>query len=181
MADDPQTATATPAEGSSAPAADGAAPAEGEAAAAGGGKKKMLMMIGAGVAVLALLGGLAAFFLMTGKPHEEEPQIDPNAAIVMLDVPPIAVDMLDNGDGQTHFMKTKIALEIQGEKDKIEAEKLLPRLQDDWNNFLRQLRPDDIEGSAAMQRIKEALLLRANQVLSPVVVRNVLFRELLVQ
>jgi hypothetical protein len=43
------------------------------------------------------------------------------------------------------------------------------------------VRPEDTQGSAAMQRLKEALLLRANQVLAPVVVHNVLFRELLVQ
>jgi flagellar FliL protein len=55
------------------------------------------------------------------------------------------------------------------------------RLQDDYLQYLRQLRLDDLRGNAGLQHIKEDLLLRATQTLAPVRVKNVLFREVLVQ
>jgi flagellar FliL protein len=160
------------------PAAEGA-PAEGAEASKKGLFANKMVLIGVVVCLVLAMGGGAAFFLLGAKKVEEIP-LDPAAAIVMFDVPPIATNLLTNG-GPSRFLKVKLALELNGEKDKVEVERMLPRLQDDWQNFLRQMRVEDTEGSAAMQRLKEALLLRANQVLAPVAVRNVLFRELLVQ
>lgn len=167
-----------------APASDAkpAEGAEGAPAEGAGGKKKLFLIIGLVAGLLLVVGGIGAYFLL-GSKHAEEPApatLDPNASIVVYDVPPFTVNLLPDGGGE-HFLKAKVALELAGEKDKAEVEKLGARLQDDWQNFLRQLRPEDTQGSAAMQRLKEALLLRANQVLSPVVVHNVLFRELLIQ
>ncbi|MCP5405128.1 MAG: flagellar basal body-associated FliL family protein [Pseudomonadaceae bacterium] len=153
---------------------------EGEAPA-GNSKTKLMMLVG-GVVVLLVVGGAAAYLLLSGgESHKEEAMPVASSGVVMFDVPPITVNMLDTAGGGAHFLKAKAALELGSEQEKMEVEKLLPRLQDDWQNFLRQLRPEDVEGSGAMQRLKEALLLRANQVLSPIVVHNVLFRELLVQ
>lgn len=152
-----------------------------EAAAAAGGKRK-LMLLGGAVFVVLAVAGAAAFFLLGGDSHDEDIKpIEPGNMVVIYDVPPITVNMLDTAGGADHFLKAKVALELGSEQDKMEVERLLPRLQDDWQNFLRQLRPDDVEGSGAMQRLKEAMMLRANQVLAPVAVHNVLFRELLVQ
>lgn len=161
-----------------------AAPAEGAEGEVAAPKKGLFankwVVIGIAVALVLVVGGAAAFFLLGGDNADEEVVIDPASAVVMFDVPPISTNLLTNG-GPARFLKAKLALELGTEKDKAEVEKMLPRLQDDWQNFLRQMRPEDTEGSAAMQRLKEALLLRANQVLAPVMVRNVLFRELLVQ
>jgi flagellar FliL protein len=182
MADEQKPATEAPKPAEGAPAADGAAPAEGAegAAPAAGGKKKILMIAGIAFVVLAILGGAAAFFLLGGEEAPKEDALSPNSAVVVYDLPPFTVNLLSDG-GEPHFLKTKLAMELSSEKDKLEVEKLQARVQDDWQNFLRQMRPEDTQGGAAMQAMKEALLLRANQVLAPVVVRNVLFRELLVQ
>lgn len=180
MADEqkPATDNAQPAAGAP---ADGAAPAEGgEAAPAGGGKKKMLMIAGIAFIILAVVGGAAAFFLMGGDEKPKEDALANANTVVVYDLPPFTVNLLSDG-GEPHFLKAKLAIELANEKDKTEVDKLQARLQDDWQNFLRQLRPEDTQGGAAMQELKEALLLRANQVVAPVVVRNVLFRELLVQ
>ena len=175
MAEEEKKDAAAPAAGS---APDGATPAEGAAPA---GKNKMFIIIGVAVGLLLVVGGVGAYFMLGGKKAEEPAaSLDPNAAIVVYDVPPFTVNLLPDG-GSEHFLKAKLALELNGEKDKAEADKMVARLQDDWQNFLRQMRPEDTQGSAAMQRLKESLLLRANQVLSPVVAHNVLFRELLVQ
>lgn len=182
MADEQQTAPEAAANAAETPAPEGAeAAAEGgEGAPAGNGKRKMLMMAGIAVLVLAVVGGAAAFFLLGGKSEPKQDSLAPTNTVVVYDLPPFTINLLGDG-GESHFLKAKLALELANEKDKAEVDKLQARLQDDWQNFLRQMRPEDTHGGAAMQQMKEALLLRANQVVAPVVVRNVLFRELLVQ
>ena len=56
-----------------------------------------------------------------------------------------------------------------------------PRIIDRFQVYLRELRVEDLEGSAGMQRLREELLNRVNKVAHPVKVRDVLFAELLVQ
>ena len=47
--------------------------------------------------------------------------------------------------------------------------------------FLRELRIEDLEGAAGMYRLREELLRRVSVTAAPAVVRNVLFREMLIQ
>lgn len=178
MADEQQNQQAAPAG-----EAAGAEGAEGAAAPAGG-NKKLFIIIGAAVLVVLIGGGVAGYFLMAGGSGDEKHEMTPEelavSDVVFYDMPPMTVP-LANEDGGARFLKLKLALELGKASDAQVVEKLLPRLQDDVQNFLRQLRGEDVQGSVAIQRLKEALLLRSNQVLAPVAVRQVLLRELLVQ
>lgn len=174
MADEPKP-TEAPAEGPE-------TPAEGvEGAVTPDKKKKMLMLAGAGVAVLGIVGGGAVFFLMghSDEKVEETPTEIPVVAIY--DVPEINANLLSEDPTSQHFMKAKMAIELANGKDTENVGKLLPKLQDDWLGFLRQMRVADLQGSANLQRLKEGLLRRANQSLDPVAVKAVYIRELLVQ
>lgn len=167
--------------------ADVAAPVagtpEGDAAiaAAAAAKKKRLMLIASGVtAVIGIIVAVGVVFFMGGEKHEsakEEGTVE--AAVV--DVPEFTVNLLSEDDNATHFMKIKLAVEVTRKADEVSVNTLMPRLQDDWGGFMRQLRPNDMQGSAALQRLKEGLLRRANQSLAPVPVKAVYIRELLVQ
>ncbi len=168
------------------PAAEKAEPADGEegteegaeAAAAAAKKKRMFIILCVVIAIVgvAVAGGIY-FMLQGGKKHEEEAP-----APVFYDMPPIAVNLLGNSDSdEAHYLKLKLAFELANQEDAAKVAAMLPLLQDDYQAFLRQMRLDDLRGSAALARLKDALLLRANQVLAPVVVKNVLFRELLAQ
>jgi flagellar FliL protein len=55
----------------------------------------------------------------------------------------------------------------------------LPLVVDRFQPFLRELRPEDLSGSAATFRIKEELLIRANQALGTGTVRDVLIQDLM--
>ena len=57
----------------------------------------------------------------------------------------------------------------------------LPRVLDGFQTYLRQLRPEDLDGSAAMLRLKEELLRRLNLAIQPPVVKDILFKEIIVQ
>ena len=47
--------------------------------------------------------------------------------------------------------------------------------------YLRELRVEDLSGSAGVYRLKEELLARVNAAVEPINVTDVLFKEMLVQ
>jgi flagellar FliL protein len=170
-----------------APKEGAAAPAEGEAAA-GGDKKKMLMMVGVGAAVLLIVAGIATWFFVLRKPATPDadavmsgaPASGTAGASVFYDVPEFSLNLAQTGQ-QDHFLRLKVTLELASADEEKQVEANAARLQDDYLQYLRQLRLDDLRGNAGLQRIKEDLLLRASQTLAPVRIKNVLFREVLVQ
>ena len=58
---------------------------------------------------------------------------------------------------------------------------LRPRIIDHFQVYLRELRVEDLRGSAGIYRLREELLARVNAAVKPTKVENVLFREVLVQ
>ncbi len=160
------------------------APEEG-AAKAGGGKKKLIMIIG-GVVVLAALGGGGWFFFMN-KPSAE--QLAAAEAAKNVKKPVAFVEMKDMLIGITAgpqqerqpMIKIKVVLETADAKVSDEIKPLLPRVEDAFQVFMRELRLSDLEGSAGMYRLKEELLRRVNITVFPAKVDAVLFKELLVQ
>jgi flagellar FliL protein len=167
------------------PAAEGA---EGAPAAEGGkNKKKLMMIISAGVAVVGVLVAVGVFFMFGGKKSEhqsadaEKPAAE-LGAVAIYDVPEFTINLLsDEQAGGPRFLKIHLALELENEADSKNMEKVLPRLQDDWGSFLRQLRTGDFQGNAALARLKEGLLRRAIQTLEPITVKAVYIRDMLVQ
>lgn len=162
---------------------DGAA---GEAAPAAGGGKKKLIIIVAGVVLLAGAGGGGWFFFLK-KPSAE--QIAAAEAAKHVKKPVAFIEMKDMLIGITGgpqqerapIIKIKVVLETADAKVSDDIKPLLPRVEDAFQVFMRELRPSDLEGSAGMYRLKEELLRRVNVTVFPAKVDAVLFKELLVQ
>jgi flagellar FliL protein len=161
------------------------APAEG--AAEGGGKsKKKLIIIVAGVLLLAGAGGGGWFFFLK-KPSAE--QIAAAEAAKNAKKPVAFIEMKDMIIGITGgpqqerqpMIKIKVVLETADAKISDEIKPLLPRVEDAFQVFMRELRPSDLEGSAGMYRLKEELLRRVNVTVFPAKIDAVLFKELLIQ
>ena len=57
----------------------------------------------------------------------------------------------------------------------------VPRVTDQFNGFLRELRTDDLSGSAGAYRLRLELLRRVNLVIAPAQINAVLIEEMLVQ
>lgn len=93
-------------------------------------------------------------------------------------------DMLVNiqgPEGRPTYLKLKLTLET---KDAQVAEQLqaeMPRLQDMFQGFLRELRPEDLAGSAGSFQLRAEILRRVNLVAAPGKVDAVLIEEMLVQ
>jgi len=74
-----------------------------------------------------------------------------------------------------------VSLELTDGRDISRIESVMPRIMDNFQVYLRELRIEDLKGSAGMYRLREELLTRVNAAIAPAKVQDVLFREMLVQ
>jgi flagellar FliL protein len=187
--------------------ADEAGAEDGEA---GGGKKKpplKLIIIIAAAAVLVLGGGgTAAFMMLKPKPdaaaekgHEKKKKEkggkeekkggkDDKAAaqvregpdgVLFYTLPDIVVNM-QTADGRPTFLKLKLTLEMPDQDAVDELEPNMPRLQDMFQTFLRELRPEDLSGSQGSYQLRMEILRRVNLVIAPSKANAVLIEEMLI-
>jgi len=150
------------------------------------GKKLVLFII---LPVLLLVGGLAgAYFAglldpLLGKHPDaaaEEEHKPAEPMTVFFDLPQMLVN-LNTGGKRNNYLKIAISLELTSQEDSVELQNLLPRVVDNFQVYLRELRVEDLRGSAGVQRLREELLMRVNNAVHPIEVRDVLFKEMLVQ
>ena len=174
-----------------APAAESDKPegeaAEGEKPARKGlGKflSKKMLMIAVPVLLLLVLGGGGAYFFLFKK----TPSAQAKAADVPLTPPTVAFTDLDKltvniqgADSTPAYLQLSVSLELENEEQKKAMEALMPRVKDQFQAYLRELRLEDLKGSAGVLRLKEELLRRVNVAAAPYHVRDVLLKEMLVQ
>ena len=140
--------------------------------------RKQLMLAGAAAAALAVAGG--GYFYFVAGAHEQAPQQGEAKPVVFVDLPDMMVNLTAPAD-RPKYLKVKIALEIADEQQAEAVKPLLPRVVDSFQTHLREMRPEDLEGSAGMYRLKEELLRRINQAVYPAKVDAILFKEMLLQ
>ncbi|MBA3050129.1 MAG: flagellar basal body-associated FliL family protein [Alphaproteobacteria bacterium] len=94
---------------------------------------------------------------------------------------PDMVVNIQSPDGRPTFLKLKLTLETH---DAAVAEQLqgeMPRMQDMFQGFLRELRPEDLAGSSGSFQLRAEILRRVNLIAAPGKVDAVLIEEMLVQ
>jgi flagellar FliL protein len=94
---------------------------------------------------------------------------------------PEIVTNLNAGPRRTSYVKLRSRLELARPEDAEAAKAALPKLQDLFQTYLREMRPEELRGSAGTYRLREELIARANIALAPARVVDVLFTEMLVQ
>ncbi len=164
---------------------------DGEAAEDGEGKKKKLagkkiVLFGAiAVLVLALggAGGWYVFFSGSEEDHvaegEDVEAVAEPLDLVFYDLPVMLVNLSSNSEKQS-YLKLSVAIELEDEEAVSLIEPLLPRVVDRFQVYLRGLRVADLNGSAGMFHLKNELMRRVNAAV-PVEVKDVLFKEMIVQ
>ena len=60
-------------------------------------------------------------------------------------------------------------------------QRILARIVDNFQVYLRELRPEELSGTKGVVRLKEELLVRVNGAVDPIKVYDILFKEILVQ
>jgi flagellar FliL protein len=79
------------------------------------------------------------------------------------------------------YLKLQARLEVSKQEDIEKVKQAMPRLQDMFQTYLREMRAEELRSSAGIYRLREELLGRANVALAPVKVNDVLFTQLLIQ
>lgn len=168
--------------------------AEADSVAPKRGRRKLLALIavalllaavGGGVWASGLLRGLTGGAPPPGATHVAEgqaaaPAPAPRAPPVFLDMPDIIAN-LNIGNRRTSFIKLRSKLELARAEDRQAVEAAMPRLLDLFTTYLREMRPEELRGSAGTFRLREELLNRANIAAAPARVTDVLFLEILQQ
>ncbi|EWY37163.1 flagellar basal body protein FliL [Skermanella stibiiresistens SB22] len=99
---------------------------------------------------------------------------------MFFNVPDLVVNLNSTGR-RPSFLKISISIEVTKPEDVPEIEKVMPRIVDNFQVYLRELRLEDLRGSAGIYRLREELLMRVGVAAQPVQVKDVLFREMLIQ
>jgi flagellar FliL protein len=171
------------------------------------GKKLVLFIVLP--AVLMLGGGGAAAFLLLGGNGEQHADANaghgkgsgghgdaegageavpgPNGTTIMhgddvvfVTLPEMLVN-ITGPDGRPAYLKLKLTLEAPDDATVAALTEHVPRVSDQFNGFLRELRTDDLSGSAGAYRLRLELLRRVNLVIAPAQINAVLIEEMLVQ
>ena len=154
------------------------------------GAMKLVLLI---VLPLLLLGGAGGGLYVSGmldsllgvepEMEEEHAKVEEEAAPTpgfFYELPDMVVN-LNSGRRRQNFLKLSVSLELGSEQDVTTVEQVLPRIVDNFQVYLRELRIEDLRGSAGLYRLREELLRRVSVAAAPADVRDVLFREMLVQ
>jgi flagellar FliL protein len=172
-------------------AAAATAEAAGDAGAPPKGKRKLLLLAGpaALAAIVAALwfSGVLPGLLGHGKNpaaaevHPADQPVEPAAAKppTFVDLPEIVANL--NGGRRTSYVKLHARLELGKPEDQAAVAAAMPRLLDLFQTYLREMRPEELRGSAGTWRLREELIARANIAASPARIVDVLFTEMLIQ
>lgn len=161
----------------------------------GGGfsTKKLLLIVV--IPLLLIGGGVGAYFagvfdgMLAGDEetaeeshddHSEEGEHGAATAAAFVKIPDMIVNLSSN-DGQPRYLRLSVQLELETEIDVAAVEQVMPRVIDQFQTYLRELRVQDLRGSAGIYRLQMELLSRVNAAAYPVEVQDVLFQEILIQ
>jgi flagellar protein FliL len=192
-----------PAEGEGVEGAEGEAPAKKKMS----GKKLVLFIILPAVLVLGG-GGAAAYLLLFNKGSEQHAEANeghgkakgghgeegageavpgPNGTTIMhgdnvvfVTLPEMLVN-ITGPEGRPAYLKLKLTLEAPDDETVTALGEHIPRVTDQFNGFLREMRTEDLSGSAGAYRLRLELLRRVNLVVAPKQINAVLIEEMLVQ
>jgi flagellar protein FliL len=149
------------------------------------GKRKLIILIAVPVVLLLAGGGLWFTGILPGalgmNKHDQTP---PDAAkpvpLSYISLPEMVANLNSTGH-RPSYVKLTARVEVPNPADveKIKAD--MPRLQDIMQTYLREMRPEELRGSAGTYRLREELLVRANAAVAPARISDILFEQMLVQ
>ncbi|MBF0250852.1 MAG: flagellar basal body-associated FliL family protein [Alphaproteobacteria bacterium] len=158
------------------------------------GRKRLLIVIAA--VLVLVLGGLAAAYFtgllqpvldMLGGGQDQAAAVEGEGGgpvvsgeATFYDLQEMLVN-INTGGRKSVYLKMKVSLELANVNDIPKIEAMMPRIVDNFQIYLRELRVEDLKGSAGMYRLREELLKRVSVAVAPAKVNDVLFKEMLVQ
>ncbi len=149
------------------------------------GKRKLLLL--AIPLLLLVVGAGLSFAGFLPNPLGRKQSADPAAEAertetpVYVDVPELVANLNTGGSKKASYVKLTVRIEVLGSSDASKVSAAMPRVLDVIQTYLREMRPDELRGSAGVYRLREELLVRANAAVAPAKVHDILFTQMLIQ
>ena len=138
--------------------------------------------------IIVLIGSLYFFFfIILGPKHNDIEQIQQSKhknhvvleSNTYLDMDPIIIGLSPSGT-KKEYLRINITLRLSTEEESNVVIKKLPVIKDTLIIFLRSLRATDFNSSSSAIYLKEEISKRINKITAPVIIKEVLFQELIV-
>jgi flagellar protein FliL len=150
------------------------------------GSRRTMILVAAPIVVLAGVGGGLWFSgivprLLGMRPSEKTAaeKVKP-ATPIYVDLPEIIAN-LNSTPQRPSYVKLTARLEVLKPEDVERLKAAMPRLQDLFLTYIREMRPQELRGSAGTYRLREELIARANLAAAPAQITDVLFTQMLIQ
>ena len=88
---------------------------------------------------------------------------------------------LNGNPRRPSYVKLVARIEVDPPRGRRSHRQAMPRLQDLFQTYLREMRPEELRGSAGIYRLREELIARADAAAAPARVTDVLFTQMLIQ
>jgi len=144
------------------------------------------MLAGAPVLLAVIVGALwftGVLPNLLGGSHSKTPaaeRAEKLQAPAYVELPEMVAN-LNAGGRHPIYVKLRAKLEISKAEDEPAVRAAMPRLLDLFQTYLREMRPEELRGSAGTYRLREELIARADIAAAPARIQNVLFIEMLIQ
>jgi flagellar FliL protein len=135
----------------------------------------LLALMGAGGGFFAVYSGLilAPDTSTHGVKKEEQDQVKAMPDVTFVPVDPMVISL---GSGAARHLRFQAQLEV-GAAYEAEVTKLMPRVVDVLNSYLRALEPSDLEAGSALIRLRAQMLRRVQMVTGGNRVQDLLIME----
>jgi flagellar FliL protein len=151
------------------------------------GKGKLVIILAVAVLAAAGAGGWFTGVIpkLLGKEHAAAEHGEAAAAAakpdpIFLELPEVIANMNTAGR-RAAYIKLRAKFELARKEDVGPVQAVMPRVVDLFQGYLREMRPEELRGTAGTYRLREELVARTNIAAAPARVTDVLFIELLVQ
>jgi flagellar FliL protein len=146
--------------------------------------RRKLIMLAAPVGLLGVCAGLWFTGIpprLIGMQHAErtDDAAKPPTPIYF-DLPELVANLNSNAQ-RPNYVKLTARLELTRQEDVERVKAAMPRLQDLFLTYIREMRPQELRGSAGTYRLREELIARANLAAAPARITDVLFTQMLIQ
>jgi len=145
--------------------------------------KRKLILLAAPLALAGLLAGLWFTGLLPrwlGLTHPPAAAAQKAPEPIYIDLPEMVAN-LNGNPRRPSYVKLLARIEVSRPEDADRVRQAIPRLQDLFQTYLREMRPEELRGSAGTYRLREELIARADAAAAPARVTDVLFTQMLIQ
>jgi len=144
--------------------------------------KRLLLIAGALLGLTAVVYFLASYIkkshINTAIPEHKAAEATPSGPNYFFDMPDLVTNLSPTNDKEG-IMKLAMTFQLNNSKDQSVVDEKLSMIKDSIVIFLRELRATDLASSGGSLMLKTELLKRINKVLYPVELKDILFREIL--